>query len=314
MNNFLKILAVLMLLMVSSTACRHKRDYKAEAEKLHKKHPASPLLKSLKTYSSITDSAHPNPVEMLVQDEAYDNKGRRIKLIHYTDSGKIEFTTNYTYDDKGNIIQTHNIFPGDSSETTQKNTYDKDNHLVKTDWTSSKGSYGKNEFQYDKYGKMERMDAYEKGKFVITRLYPFVYDEDGRPLEGFDKETSNNKDTSVQGHRKYTYDSLTGFESGEFVMYGDVPIEIVESHYDKNRDKIMEIHYQSDSTGQLSPHTRIMNVFNEFGEITETQVYKDKMLESTTTNTYDTYGHLVATETREGDSIKKTRYEYTYQK
>jgi hypothetical protein len=312
MRVILKLVPSLLVLILVFGSCSHRRDYKAEAEKLHKKRPASPNIKSLKTYILETDSTNPNAKERLTQVEEYNPKNQKIKLTHYNDSGKVDYITDYAYDDQGNIIKQHTVYPIEKYESTDINTYDKDKHLLKTEWTRTDGGSGRHEYKYDKEGKMDQWDWYEKGHFVISRLYPFIYDKEGRPVESFYKETSNNKDTSVQGHEKYVYDSATGLESGKFVMYGDVPIEIVESQYDKNRNKILEIYYLADSTGKLAPSTRVMNIFNEYGEITESATYKGKRLFSTTTNTYDQYGHLIETVTKEGDVTRKVRYVYEF--
>jgi YD repeat-containing protein len=314
MNIIFKILSAFLLLGLLITGCKQKRDYKAEAEKLHKKRPASPPIKSIKTYNFQSDSLNRNSKEELAQVEDYNAKGLKTKVTHYTDSNQVDYITDYSYDDRGNAIKTHSVFPLAKYESTEVNTYDKDKHLVKTEWSRTDGSAGVHEYKYDKQGKMERWDWFEKGQFVISRLYPFIYDDEGRPVESFYKETKNNRDTAVQGHEKYTYDSITGLESGKFVLYGDIPLEIVENQYDKNRNKILEIHYERDSTGKLSPNTRVMNVFNEYGEVTESNVYKDKKLQSTVDNTYDDYGHLIEAVTKEGNTSKIVRYQYEFYK
>lgn len=96
------------------------------------------------------------------------------------------------------------------------------------------------------------------------------------------------------------------------MIENDVPLEIVESQYDTAGNKILEIHYERDSIGKLKPNTRIINVFNEYGEIKQSVVFKDNKEQSTTDNTYDQYGHLIESKVKDASGVKKTRTVYEF--
>lgn|GEM_PF-4856285 len=294
--------------------CKTKSGSHFDFDKYHKKHTPSPTIKSLNTYVTSTDSANPNAKEILTVATEFNSKGLKTKETHYTeDSGKVEYTTETKYDDNGNAIETHSVYPISNYESTEKNTYDKDKHLIATDWSRTDGTSGRHEYKYDSHGKMVRWDWFEKGKFVISRLYYYNYDKEGRPIESICKETKNNKDTTTDCHETYAYDSVTGLESGKIVLIeNDVPLEIVESQYDSTGNKIMEIRYERDSTGKLVPDTRTLNIFNPFGDITQSTSYKGNKQQSITDNTYDQYGHLIESVTKTDSGTKKTRNVYTF--
>jgi len=310
---FAALFSLLMLGLVIS-GCKHKRGSGFDFDKYHKKHAVSPVIKSLKTYITTTDSAHPNAPEILTSSVDFNAKGLKTKETHYTeDSGKIEYSTETKYDDNRNAIETHSVYPASKYESTEKNTYDKDKHLISTDWSRTDGTSGKHEYKYDSHGKMIKWDWFEKGKFVISRLYFYAYDKNDRPVECICKETKNNRDTTTDCHEKYAYDSVTGLQSGKIVMIeNNVPLEIVEDQYDSTGNKIIEIHYERDSVGKLKPDMRTINIFNEFGDITQSVVYKGTAQQSTTDNKYDKYGHLIESITKDATGIHKTRNLYEY--
>lgn len=314
-TQLIKFSCFLAVCCLSIWSCKNKPTAKEDFDKYHKKRPLSPTIKSIKTYASTADSTHIKPAESLAQAEEYDSKGQKIKLTHYIgDSGAIDYITTYQYDDKGNAIQTHSVFPFDHSESTEKNTYDNKNHVIKTEWTKSDGNYGTHEYKFDSHGAMIQWDSYEKGHFMVTRLYPMIYDKDDHLIESFAKETHGSKDTMVQGHEKYSYDSVNNLEAAKMVLYGDAVLEIVESQYDTSRNKILEIYYERDTSGKLKRNTRIMNVYNEYGEITSSTTFKDGKVQSVTENKYDNYGHLIESSITEGGAIKKTRNVYEFYK
>ena len=312
----MKSLSLFVLCALFFFSCKNKSGSHFDFDKYHKKHEKSPTVKSLKTYNTTTDSANPNPKEIMIAATEYNSKGLKIKETHYTeDSGKVEYTTETKYDDNDNAIETHSVFPIANYESTEKNTYDKDKHLLYTDWSRTDGLSGKHEYKYDSHDKMIQWDWFEKGKFVISRLYYYNYNKDGKPVECICKETKNNKDTSTDCHEKYAYDSITGLESGKIVLIeNEVPLEIVESQYDSAGDKIMEIHYGRDSVGKLMPDARTINIFNEFGDIKQSVVFKGTKQESITDNTYDQYGHLIESITKTDRGIKRMRNVYEFYK
>ncbi len=307
---FLTLLSLSLIL----SGCKHKDASGFDFYKYHKKHPESPVVKSLKTYNTNSDSAHPNAKEILTSSVEFNSKGLKIKETHYTeDSGKIDYSTITKYDDNGNAIETHSVYPASNYETTEKNTYDKDTHLLATDWSRTDGTSGRHEYKYDSHGKMIKWDWFEKGKFVISRLYYYNYDKEDRPIECVCKETKNNKDTTSDCHETYAYDSVTGLQSGKIVMIeNDVPLEIIEDQYDSTGNKIIEIHYERDSVGKLKPDTRTINIFNEFGDVTQSVVYKGTTQQSAMDNKYDNYGHLIESVTRDATGTKKTRNDYQF--
>jgi len=316
MNLISKSLALFVLCALVFFGCKNKSGSHFDFDKYHKKHEKSPTVKLFKTYVTNTDSANPNAKEILTVATEYNSKGLKTKETHYTeDSGKIEYTTETKYDDNGNAIETHSVYPISNYESTEKNTYDKDKHLLSTDWSRTDGTSGRHEYKYDSHNKMVRWDWFEKGKFVISRLYYYNYDKEDRPIECICKETKNNKDTQTDCHEKYAYDSITGLESGKIVLIeNEVPLEIVESQYDSSGDKIMEIHYDRDSVGKLLPDARTINIFNEFGDIKQSVVFKGDKQQSTSDNTYDQYGHLIESVTRTDTGTQRTRNVYEFYK
>ncbi len=314
LKGFYKVAFSLLLAGLVLAGCKHKEGSHFDFYKYHKKHPESPVVKSLKTYVTNSDTAYPKASEILSSSNEFNAKGWKTKETHYTeDSGKMEYTTATKYDDNGNAIETHSVYPASNYESTEKNTYDKDKHLLSTDWTRTDGTSGRHEYKYDDHGKMIRWDWFEKGKFVVSRLYYYVYDKEDRPIECVCKETKNNKDTTTDCHETYAYDSVTGLQSGKIVLIeNNVPLEIVESQYDSTGNKIIEIHYERDSVGKLIPDTRTINIFNEYGDVTQSVVYKGTTQQSTTENKYDQYGHLIESITKDATGIHKIRNVYEY--
>ena len=312
----MKSLTLFVLGALVFFGCKNKSGSHFDFDKYHKKHDKSPVIKSLKTYATTTDSTNPNPKEILNVSTEFNSKGLKTKETHYTeDSGKVEYTTETKYGDNDNAIETHSVFSIANYESTEKNTYDKDKHLLFTDWSRTDGLTGRHEYKYDSHDKMIRWDWFEKGKFIISRLYYYNYNKDGKPIECICKETKNNKDTSTDCHEKYAYDSITGLESGKIVLIeNEVPLEIVESQYDSAGDKIIEIHYDRDSVGKLMPDGRTINIFNEFGDIKQSVVFKGAKQQSTTDNTYDQYGHLIESVTKTEMGTKRTRNVYEFYK
>src|ERR1017187_30802 len=304
MKLLFKTLFLFIFSSIILSGCGYKKTGKFDFDKYHKKRPASPAVKSIKTYQTLTDSAHPNSAEMLLSEVEYSVRGLKWKETYYIpDSGKIDYFTVTNYDNNGNAIETHTEYPSTHYESTEKNSYDNDKHVLTTDWTRTDGngqSSGRHDYKYDSHGKMIKWDVFEKGKFVTCRIYEYIYDDQGRPVESFCKETKNNKDTSVDCHEKYAYDSITGRESGKIVLIeNEVPLEIIESQYDTAGNKILEIQYERDSIGKLKPDTRIINVFNEYGEGRQSVTFKDNKEQSTSDNTYDDYGHLIETRVKD---------------
>jgi hypothetical protein len=308
-----RTIGVLLLFCTIALSCKHKSAEKDDFDKYHKKRPVSPVVKSIKSYVCITDSANPKCREGANTTEEYDAKGQKTKLTQYIgDSGKVQYITTYKYDGKGNAIETHTETPSDNSWSTEKNTFDDDKHIVKTEWGRSDGGTGTHEYKFDALGHMSRWDWNEKGQ-VVTRLYPMTYDKNDHIIESYAKKIQTTKDTIIEGHEKYTYDSATGKESGKVVFLNDIPLEVLETHYDSAHNKIMEIDRERDTTGRMEART-ILYFYNEYGEVTRTQVFKYGKVQSASQNTYDNYGHLTESITTEGGSVKKTRYVYEFYK
>jgi len=311
--NIIMVVCTSCLLLVGG--CKSKKD---KEDTLHKKRPASPAIKSVKTYLSVSDSAHLKPKETLTQADDYNDKGFKIKHTQYVgDSGAVEYVTTTEVDKNGNAIKTHTIYTAGHVENTETNQYDKDNHKIKTDFTTGDGNYGTHEYKFDKNGKIVQWDWYEKGRLVAKKITLITYDKDDHIVENIDEDIRNGHDTVIEGHETYTYDSATGLQTGSFILYGaakNIPLEIIEDQYDSLHNKILEIHYERDSMGKLKPNTRVMNVFNEFGEITQSSTFKDGQVQSVTDNVYDNYGHLIEATTKEGGISRKIRYVYEFWK
>src|ERR1039458_3319633 len=136
-NNLILLIAGSLML----SGCGHKKINKFDFDKFHKKRPASPLIKSIKTYQATADSAHPKASEILTEEVEYNDKGWKAKETYYSqDSGKIDYFTGTNYDDNGNAIETHTEYPSTHYESTEKNTYDNDKHVITTDWTRTDGN------------------------------------------------------------------------------------------------------------------------------------------------------------------------------
>lgn len=308
-------LIVIVLLGAALPACKHHKKPAEEADTWHKKRPKSPPVKTVKTYSAVymKDSLTGKPqgaTDTLVQVEEFDKNNHKVHMTHYAQPAYEIF---YTSDANGNYTYTRTVYP-DKSEATETRTYDKENHPLTTDWKNA-DSYGKHIYTYDENGNMSRWDWYEKGQFVVSRLYPNVYDDNGRLIESFYKETRNNHDTTLMSHEAYDYDSITGKQQHKVVYMNNSPLAMEEYFYNKNRDRILEVHYELDSNGQgrLVPAERIMNSYDEYGELTESKFYRYNKLQYTITNTYDQYGHQIISEEQFANGIiQRTRYEYQY--
>lgn len=294
-------------------ACKNHKKPAEEVDTWHKKRPKSPPVKTVKTYElTYTDStglATPK-ADTLVQLEEYDRNNHKTHMVHYTEPAYEIF---YTSDANGNYTYTKTVYP-DKSEATETRTYDKDNHPLTTDWKNA-DSYGKHVYTYDEYGNMVKWDWYEKGQFVVSRIYSNIYDANGHTIENFYKETRNNKDTSLMSHEAYDYDSATGKQLHKLVYFNNSPLAMEEYFYNKNRDRILEVHYELDSNGQgkLVAAERVMNTYNEYGELTQSKLFRYNQLQYTTDNTYDQYGHLILSKQHfSNGSIVRTRYEYQY--
>jgi hypothetical protein len=295
-------------------ACKHHKKTTEEVDTWHKKRPKAPPVKTVKTYETFfADSVQQGGQikDTLVQVEEFDKNDHKTHMVHYTEP---RYEIFYTSDANGNYTFTRTVYP-DKSEATETRTYDKDNHPLTVEWKNTE-SNGKHVYTYDEYGNMSRWDWYEKGQFVVSRLYPNIYDDNGHILESFYKETRNNRDTSLMSHEAYDYDSVTGKQTHKVVYMNNSPLAMEEYFYNKSRDRIMEVHYELDTNGEgkLVAAERVMNTYNEYGELTQTKLFRFNQLQYTTDNTYDQYGHLILSEQHfaNGTTVR-TRYEYTYQ-
>lgn len=302
-----------MLFVVLSAlaySCHHKE--KNTPPDLHKKRPTSPVIKKIEHY--VTDSSN---TEMLLEVDEFNNKGQKVKLTRYQKKDTIDYETTFTPDAKGNPAKTVSRYL-DSSTETNINTYDKKGHVIKTEWQRSDGTKGRHEYKYDDHDSLVEWDRYENGKYLVSQLWPNVYDKNDRVIESWYKETNNGKDTSTMGHWQYDYDSV-GRLTHRLTLQGPALQTAEEFYYDSLGSQIMVVEYGQDTTKQqtYTALKRTINVFNEYGEMLSSQTLDaaGKELEHIE-NQYDQYGHLIQSEiTRTRDGIpftEKHRWVYSY--
>lgn len=307
----IKLFPITLLALAVAFSCSQK--HKKSLPDLHKKRPASPVLKSIKHY--ITDTTG---TEMLYEVEEFDKQGHKVRQIRYQANDTMDFEALYTPNEKGNPEKTVTRYL-DGTTDTELHTYGENGKAVKTEWTRSDGTRGRHEYRYDDKDSLVQWDRYENGKFILTQLWPNVYDENDRVIESWYKETSNGKDTSTRQHWVYSYDSL-GRLTHRQALRGAALESVEEYYYDSMNDVIMMVEYGLDTLkpGRYIPQKRTINSYNEYGELLTSQILdaQGKEMEQTE-NEYDQYGHLVksviATTTENGKTIvQKHRWEYSY--
>jgi hypothetical protein len=301
---------LLVLALFSGFACNKKKKVLPD---LHEKRPESPAVKTKQHY--IADSTG---VEMLYEVEEFDKSGHRVHYIRYQKKDTIDFEETYTPDEKGNPIKTIKKYLDGSTETAT-HTYDKDGKALRTEWVRSDGTKGRHEYKYDDKDSLVQWERYQDGKYLITQLWPNVYDENGWPIESWYKETNNGKDTSTPAHWQYRYDSA-GRLTHRLTLSGAALQTAEQYYYDSLNNPIMIVEYGADTArpGSYIPQKRTANTFNEYGELLRSSVLDGNGRElERVENGYDKYGHLiqsvVTTVTDDGKAIvQKQRWEYSY--
>jgi hypothetical protein len=272
---------------------RNKQSAAEEKNPHHKPRPESPIVKSIKKYGISARTG----TDTLLQVEEFDEKGYKIRFIKYdAGGGGMEYETQYTNNSDGKPVRTVTKY-ADGSVDTEENEYNSDGKVTSTKWQRSDGTSGKHEYKFDDNGTIIQWDWFEKDHFVMSRLYPTTYNDEGKPLESFYKETTNNRDTTTVNHYQYAYDEKNRLVR-KLSMENDLPLALEEYIYDTLGNKIIEIFYEPDSlsSGTLVLGHKQLNVYNEYGELTQ---YKTAMgkgdLELTVSNKYDDFGHLIET-------------------
>jgi hypothetical protein len=224
----------------------------------------------------------------------------------------------YTYNSNGDQIEARTKDMHDSSELIQNYVYDKDKHISKMDWKKSDHTFGSYSYKYDAKGEVKEMEVYQDGAFMYIQTTPTVYSRSGKVLEVKTLVTHNTKDTTMDSRVVYGYDTLDRLIAVEHFDSHDFPESAEEYVLDSVDNRIMEIHSaaeidSSNGGGKLTPVLRVLNVFNPFGDITQSTVYKTRLgLYYTLNKKYDEYGHLIDAEFKYSDD--KTRHErYVYE-
>ncbi|MGZ5243732.1 MAG: hypothetical protein ACXWW0_07555 [Bacteroidia bacterium] len=293
-------------------SCKSNKDVTEKRNPHHKLRPESPVLKSIKKYVTTSRSG----ADTLLQVEEFDKNGYKIKLRKYLPDGQAEYEITYTNNSDGKPEKAVTKYM-DGSTDSEEHTYNRQGKVVATDWKRGDGSSGRHEYVYDDEGEIVQWDWYESGRLVMTRLYPITYNEQGKPQEGFYKETTNKRDTSTVNHYQYTYDDKNRLTS-KLSLEREMPLSLEEYIYDSLDNKVIQIFYEPDSvnSGTFGLGTKQFNVYNEYGELVQYQTaYDRENINETVNNTYDEYGHLVQTIYEGADgSYRKERYMFEYWK
>lgn len=313
MRTSLSFLTVVFLLAGTVFfSCKSNKEAAEERNPHHKLRPQSPVVKSVKKY--ITSSR--TGADTLVQIEEFDKEGYKIKMRKYLPDGQVEYEIAYTNNSQGKPEKAVTTYM-DGSTDTEEHTYNRQGKVTATDWKRGDGTSGRHEYIYNDEGEIVQWDWYESGRLVMSRLYPVSYNEQGKPLEGFYKETTNRKDTSTVQHYQYTYDNKNRLTS-KLSLEGELPIALEEYIYDTLDNKVVEIFYEPDSVNSATfgLGNKKMNIYNEYAELLQYQTSVGRGdIEQTVTNTYDEYGHLLQTIYEGADgSYQKERYVYEYWK
>ena len=307
-----KLLLIFSAALIFFSACKHKN---AERPDLHKKHSPSPQIKQLSTY--IKDDK--TGAEYLSQQEYYDQQGHKLKVQHYNEKAKLIDETNYTYNSNGDQTEARSKDMHDSSELIQTYVYDKDKKISKMDWKKSDHTFGSYVYKYDSKGEVKEMEVYQDGAFMYTQVNQNQYSKSGKILEGKTLTTRNTKDTLLDNRIVYGYDSLERLIAIERFDLHDFPESAEQYVLDSMDNKVMEIQSvamldSSQGGGKLSPVLRVLNVFNEYGDLTQSTVYKaEQGLYYTLNKKYDEYGHLINAQFKYADDkTRQERYVYEY--
>jgi hypothetical protein len=306
---FMFFLAVVLL---SAASCKRGGNGYASLPDLHQKHKKSPALKSMLMLASDSSSL----AERKVQLEEYDLAGHKTHEVHYDSAGKPESESFFTYDKNGRLLNTRTVDDGNKI-STERNTLDASGRVARTNWMTPEGDSGSYEYKYDTGKNVVQMDVYDKGNFMISRLYPNIYNEKGKIAQNFYKETRNGHDTNFIEATQYLYDTFGRVIAKQTLNSYRIPVSLENYIYDSSGDKIIELHRIPDTEGKglLTVAQRIIYTYNAFGDITEEQSFKDNAPEYTRDNTYDEYGHLLTAEYHYADGrYRKEKYVYEYYK
>lgn len=234
----------------------------------------------LKTYTSETTIAG-SPQSSIRCDYFYDKSGQLYQWDAYW-KGELRNRHFPEYDEYGNVIR-NTIINSDSSQTVEEHslTLDEQHRILEDVVYVDDSCQQISKYAYDKNGN-QTMHQYirdpESEESSITCRIDTIYDEDGNPLR-----------EDIQWNQKLPTHTDYSYTGGKLDR---------KSNYDERN--------------RLTDYTQY--IYNETGlTVTLTTYAADGNLVETVVNTYDEFGNLLSSESRNETMDRNTKIIYTYE-
>lgn|GEM_PF-6804476 len=278
------------LITLSLLSCsNNKKAFLVENK--NKKHKVAPA----KFYEISYLKADSSTQEFISEIDSYNVDGKLIYSLSINNSTDTAILMTYKYvGDKLNSKNSHNYNSGEIiSESFE---YDSDGKVTRTKWINQQGDVGTNVFAYDDYANQISLTMYKGSDKLVEQVMRTVTNDVGLTLESERMDALPNGDTLHVGMYSYIYDSLGRVAlKTEFGKDGAL-VKIDQNMWDNNNNNIVQISNYPDTvlgSDKTLSRIKVLNVYNEFGDIIRANVFEYNIPILTTQYTYNEYGETV---------------------